>query len=308
MDTAGDDTVSRGVALGNFDGVHLGHREILRHLVSTSRKKRWLPCVYTLKPHPAKLLSPKTAPKLIQTEAQKKKILQSLGIKQIVFARFDKTFSRLPPEVFFEKILQRKLKAAGVWVGYDFTFGSRRSGDAALLKELCRKAGILCRVAKARFSGETLISSTHIRRFVRHGEMREAARLLGRPFALMGSVVKGFGIGGKELGIHTANLKVENELLPKIGIYVTRTIVPGGKTYASATSVGNNPTYPGKPFSVETHLIGFQGTLRGKKIEIQFLNRLRDEFKFPNSESLKNQIEKDIAAAKKQNATLRYHR
>lgn len=300
--------MKRGVALGNFDGVHLGHCEILRHLVATARKKRWVPCVYTLSPHPAKLLSPKTAPKLIQTETQKKKTLQSLGIKQIVFGRFDKTFAGLAPEVFFEKILLRKLKAAGIWVGYDFTFGTKRSGDAALLKELCRQSGILCHVTKAHFSGETLISSTHIRRFVRRGEMREAARFLGRPFALRGTVVKGFGIGGRELGLHTANLKVENELLPKIGIYATRTILHGGKAYASATSVGNNPTYPGKPFSVETHLIGFQGTLRGKKIEVQFLNRLRDEFKFPNSESLKDQIEKDIAEAKKQNATLRHHR
>lgn len=290
--------MNQGVALGNFDGVHLGHQKILLHMIKISRKKKWRSAAYTLSPHPAKVLSPKTAPKLIQTEAQKKRALLELGVDKIFVEPFHKTFAKMSPEDFFEKILVRKLKAGGVWVGYDFTFGTKRSGDIALLKELCRRAGILCHVTKAQFSKETLISSSQIRRLVRQGEIEEANPLLGHPLTLIGKVIKGYGIGGSELGIHTANLAVENELLPKNGIYVTRTKLSNGKTFASATSVGHNPTYEHKKFSIETHLIGFRGNLRGKKIEVQFLKRLRDEFKFPNSESLKDQINKDIKAAR----------
>lgn len=286
-----------GIALGNFDGVHLGHQAILRDLVKKCRAHGWVPAVYTFWPHPAKVLAPKTAPLLIQTPEQKRRALLAAGAAQVIVEKFDKKFSRMSPEQFFETILVNKLRVKGIWVGHDFTFGHKRGGNAEMLAVFCKKRGIEFHVTRPHFTGETLVSSTQIRLLAAAGRVDEAAKLLGRPFALTGKVVKGHGLGGK-LGIHTANLKVENELLPKMGIYITRTGLRTKTTWPSVTSVGFNPTFPGKGFSVETHLIGFAGNLRGKKIEVAFLKWLRDELAFPNEETLAAQIQKDIDEAR----------
>lgn len=299
--------------MGNFDGVHRGHQVILGHLVRYCKAHSWVPAVYTFAPHPAKVLSPQTAPLLIQTPEQKRRALQSAGIEKIITEKFDRKFARWGPEKFFETALVKKHKAGGVWVGHDFTFGHHRSGDVEKLSALCKRARIAFHKTSPRFVGATLVSSTQIRSLVALGKVDRAAALLGRPFALIGKVVRGAGIGEK-LGIHTANLNVENELLPKVGIYITRTHLPRAKnqgprtSYPSATSVGFNPTFPGKGFSVETHLIGFKGNLRGKKIEVAFLKWLREELTFPNEETLAAQIQKDITAARRYHAAVRTHR
>ncbi|MBI4223406.1 MAG: bifunctional riboflavin kinase/FAD synthetase, partial [Deltaproteobacteria bacterium] len=291
------------LALGNFDGVHCGHQAILRDLVQKCRVHGWRPAVYTFDPHPAKILAPRTAPPLIQTPEQKRRALEAAGVAKVIVEKFDKKFSQMNPERFFETVLVKRLRVRGIWVGHDFTFGHKRSGHAEMLAALCKKKGIGFRVIRPHFEGETLVSSTQIRALVRGGQVDLAAKLLGRPFALTGKVVKGMGLGGK-LGIHTANLKVENELLPKTGLYITttglRTTDYGLRTkknWPSVTSVGFNPTFPGKGFSVETHLIGFNGNLRGKKIEVAFLKWLRDELVFPNEETLAAQIQNDIDEA-----------
>src|SRR3989338_654164 len=288
------------VALGNFDGVHLGHQTILKAMIQYAQKKRWGTAVYTFEPHPAKILAPGSAPLLIQTLDQKITALKKLGIQRVVVEKFNISFSHMPHEKFFEKIVIKKLRARGIWIGYDFTFGFKRKGTTETLKNLCTKYNLLIIITKPKFKKENFVSSTQIRRLITGGNIQLANELLGKPFALIGRVVKGHGIGTK-MGIHTANLKVENELLPKVGIYITKTRV-GTKTWPSATSVGFNPTFPGKGFSVETHLIGFDGNLRGKKIEVEFLKWLREELTFPNIETLAVQIKKDIHEA------LRYHR
>lgn len=298
------------IALGNFDGVHKGHQVILKGLVATAKKRGWTRCVYTFDPHPAKILAPKTAPLLLQTLKQKRKALEELGIQRVVVEKFDSKFSSLSPKQFFTDILVKKLGAKAVWVGYDFTFGVKRSGSVALLKKFCDEKKIALHVTRAQFQKNTLVSSSQIRNLVLQGKVDQATGLLGRPFALCGTVVKGHGIGGK-LGLHTANLEVENELLPKIGIYITRTTLHASrftKHWPSATSVGFNPTFPGKGFSVETHLIGFEGNLRGKKIEVEFLKWLRDELAFPNAETLATQIKKDIEETLKFYETIRDYR
>ena len=301
------------IALGNFDGVHIGHQIILKKLIASAKKNGLMSCVYTFDPHPAKILSPKTAPLLLQTREQKLESLKKMGLDKVVVEKFNAAFSRRTPEAFFEKILLKKLRATSLWVGYDFTFGVKRSGNVALLKKFCEKYGVALHVTDAQFAKQTLISSSQIRNLVSQGKVKMAAALLGRPYALRGLVKKGYGIGGKQLGIHTANLKWENELLPKIGIYITRTKITSDerratKSWPSATSVGFNPTFPGKGFSVETHLIGFEGNLVGKKIEVEFLEWMREEFTFPNAETLATQIKKDIAEALKYNETLGHHR
>ena len=305
--------------MGNFDGVHLGHQAILHDLVKTAKKKGWVPCVYTFEPHPAKVLAPKTAPLLIQTLGQKMEALEKLGVEIVILETFDISFSHLTPEKFFHRILEKRLQPKELWVGYDFTFGVHRSGTVSLLETFCRENKIALHVTEAQFAKQTLMSSTQIRTLITSGNVSLAAELLGRPFALIGSVVKGYGIGGK-MGIHTANLHYQNELLPKTGIYITRTKIrtrdhgqwtidqKQKKSWPSATSVGFNPTFPGKGFSVETHLIGFEGNLRDKEIEVEFLAWLREEWTFPNTETLAVQIQKDITEALKFHETLRHHR
>lgn len=311
------------IALGNFDGVHLGHQAILKHLVKTCRKKGWVPCAYTFEPHPAKILSPKSAPKLLQTLEQKRRALKALGVQRVFVEPFTTLFLKKSPETFFNEVLVRKFKVRGIWVGYDFTFGYRRKGTIERLKKMCAAKKIPLFVLSAQFKNKTLISSSSIRGLLQQGGVEMAHKLLGRPFALIGKVVKGHGYGGGKLGIHTANLKAQNELLPKNGIYITRTTLRGtiarstiariskhDRTtfWPSATSVGFNPTFPEKGFSVETHLIGYKGNLRGKKIEVEFLKWLRDELTFPNPETLADQIHKDIAEALHFHETLRHHR
>lgn len=279
----------------------------MKELVRKASRNGLTPAVYTFTPHPAKILGPRSAPPLLQTAEQKIRALQTLGVQVVVLEPFTKKFAKLKPETFFKKILRERLNAKALWAGYNFTFGFKRSGGIELLKNLCRGTGIPLHVTPPQFYQGSLISSTQIRNFVQNGKVDLAWKFLGRPFALTGRVIAGAGIGGAKLGIHTANLKAENELLPKPGIYITRTQV-GRKSWASATSVGFNPTFPGKGFSVETHLIGFRGNLRGKKIEIAFLKWLREELTFPNPDTLAAQIHKDIAEAKKFNETLRHHR
>lgn len=299
-----------GLALGNFDGVHLGHQIILKNLLTTTADKGWMNAVYTFDPHPTKILSPKTTPPLIQTLNQKLECLEKLGVEAVIVEKFDAAFSKLTPKEFLNEILMRRLHAKGVWVGYDFTFGVKRSGNIETLKTFCKKEGVHLHVTGAQFKKETLVSSTQIRQLVGRGQVELAQEFLGRPFALIGEVERGKGIGG-EMGIHTANLKVENELLPRIGIYATRSTIHDPRftnNYPSATSVGFNPTFPGKGFSVETHLIGFDGNLVGKRIEVAFLQWLRNELTFPNVETLAMQIQKDISEALKIYETLRHHR
>lgn len=298
-------TQGLGIALGNFDGVHLGHQAILKKMCRAVRQKGWKSAVYTFDPHPAKILAPKSAPPLLQTLEQKLAFFRRLGLDFVILEKFDAKFSRLPARQFLQKILVDRLRVKGIWVGYDFTFGHQRLGNVEKLRNFCQNQGIDIAVMPAQFTQKALVSSTQIRALVSEGEVALAQKLLGRPFALIGKVVKGKGIGGK-LGIHTANVKVENELLPKNGIYITSTTIPRLTThdsrlttYPSATSVGFNPTFPGKGFSVETHLIGFKGNLWGKKIEVAFLKWLRDELTFPNAETLATQIQKDIAETKK---------
>lgn len=301
------------IAFGNFDGVHRGHQVILKKCVSYARSKGFLAFVYTFDPHPAKILAPKTSPLLIQTKEQKVERMKALGLDGIIFEKFDLNFSKQKPKYFFEKIVLNRLHAKALFVGYDFTFGYKRSGTVETLKNLCNQHHIPIFIIPPQFEGEILTNSTQIRNLVGQGKMNEASKLLGRPFALVGKVVQGFGIGGK-LGIHTANLKTENELLPKVGIYITQTRIQKNagtwekKYWPSATSVGFNPTFPGKGFSVETHLIGFKGDLKNKRIEVSFLQWLREEMKFPNEETLAMQIKQDILKTKQFYETFWHHR
>lgn len=281
------------LTIGNFDGVHLGHQAILKRVASVSHRTRGASVVYTFDPHPVMAIAPKACPKLLQTTGQKLSSLKECGVDIVVIELFTRKFARSSAKKFFEEVILKRLRPGHIIVGYDLTFGRHRLGDTKFLEGLCDRSGIGFEVIHPVFLGENLLSSTQVRSLVAKGEMEGAAKMLTRPFALIGSVVKGLGIG-KVLGFHTANIAPENELLPPEGAYITKTL-----GHVSVTNIGCNPTFGGRSLSVETHILNFQKKIYGRKIEIQFYKRLRDEIAFGNPLDLKCQIETDIDAAKR---------
>lgn len=285
------------VALGNFDGVHLAHQKMFKLALARAHKLKGTAVAYTFDPHPVKVLAQASAPAMINTLAQKLELLEKTGVDAAVVEKFEPRFAHLSAEDWFRKVLVKNLHAAGVVVGYDFTFGSHRSGTVETMEKLCAAAGLDCQVLEAQLLGETLISSSRIRAFVGKGEVEVAARLLGRPFFLDGTVIQGAGRGAS-LGIRTANLKTDNELIPLGGVYACWAEL-GKKRYPAVTNIGLNPTFGGRTLSIEAHLLGFHRDIYGKELRLHFLKRIRDERSFETVEALVAQIHRDIETAKK---------
>lgn len=286
------------ITLGVFDGVHKGHQALFDKIVKRGKRLNAPALVYTFNPHPVHLLAPTINLPLINTLPQRLALLSKQGIDLTFVAPFTKRFSQMSAVAFFENHLLKNFAPRELVVGYDFTFGSQRKGTFETLEKLGEKHGVPVTVVPPHFSGKCLISSTEIRRLVEQGSVERANALLGRPFSLEGIVVKGRGYG-RILGIHTANLRTENELLPKTGVYTTLTTVKG-KPYKSVTNIGPNPTFGGTELSIETHLLRYHGNLVHRPIRVEFIRRLRDEKKFSGPETLKKQILKDIQTAEKQ--------
>lgn len=285
------------VALGNFDGVHQAHRKMFQIAIREAKRIDGRAVAYTFDPHPVKVLSHVSAPLMINTLEQRLELMEQSGLDAIVVEPFDLKFAHLGAEEWFRKILLKRLHAAGVVVGYDFTFGSRRSGTVEILERLCEEAGIFCRVLEAQLEGEGLISSSQIRSFVAKGEVDHAATLLGRWFFVEGRVIRGAGRGAG-LGFPTANVKSENELKPAPGVYACFAEV-GRKRYRAVANLGQNPTFGGSALSLEAHLLDFKGNLYGKKLRLHFVKRLREERSFASVEDLVQQIRADIRQAEK---------
>jgi len=285
------------VALGNFDGVHLAHREMFRLTRKLAKKLKGTAVTYTFSPHPVKVLSPATAPAMINTLEQRLELLKDSGLDAVVVEPFELKFAHFKAEAWFQKVIVKNLHAAGVVVGYDFTFGSHRGGTVETMEKLCADSGLECRVLEAQMKGETLISSSNIRAFVAKGAVDRAAALLGRPYFLEGKVIQGAGRGAS-LGIRTANLKTENELIPMGGVYACYAEL-GKKRYRAVANLGLNPTFGGSTLSIEAHLLGFRRNIYGKTLRLHFIKRLRDERPFASVEELVAQIRKDIHGAEK---------
>lgn len=285
------------VALGNFDGVHQAHRKMFQVAIREAKRIGGKAVAYTFHPHPVQVLSQVAAPRMINTLEQRLELMAETGLDAAVVEPFDLKFAHLGAEEWFRKILLKRLHAAGVVVGYDFTFGSRRSGTVEVLERLCAEAGIFCKVLEAQLEGEGLISSTQIRNFVAKGEVEHAAALLGRWFFVEGSVVRGAGRGAG-LGFPTANIKSANELKPAPGVYACYAEV-NGKRYRAVANLGQNPTFGGSALSLEAHLLNFKGNLYGKKLRLHFVKRLRQERSFASAEELVQQIRLDIRQAEK---------
>ena len=285
------------VTLGVFDGIHRGHRSLFSRVIRRAQRVGGTAVVYTFDPHPAAVLVPESCPPMIMTLQQRVRAIQDLGIRKVVVQKFTRRFSRLSPEAFFRRVMIGRLRASEIFVGYNFTFGFHRSGTAEHLDRFGRQTGIPVHVIDPYLWRETLASSTQIRQLLTRGQLRPANELLGRRYSMEGRVIRGRGIGGRELGIHTANLKPENDQILPTGVYATYAWT-GGRRFRSVTNIGPNPTFGPGPLSVETHLLDFSRSILGKEIRVEFVEKLREEIAFASPGDLARQIHNDIRTAR----------
>lgn len=283
------------VSIGNFDGVHKAHVELIQ---KTNEEKGDLKSVvYTFSPHPFIALSKEI--ELITSEEKKEELIEITGVDILYKENCTKEFLEKSGEEFIKEVLVEKLGAKKVFVGYDFRFGKNGSCDVEFLKELSKKYGFTVTILDKKALGGTLIKSSEVRKFIKSGEIEKANELLGRAHSYSGVIEKGKALG-RTFGYPTANIMPdENMILPKFGVYVTKTKVDG-KVYPSISNVGINPTVEdGKKAKIETFILDFEGDLYGKSIEVSFLGMIREEKKFSSKEALFSQIEKDVKEAKK---------
>jgi len=286
------------VAIGNFDGVHLGHQKILRGVLERARAggNGLLATVLTFYPHPARVLRPAAAPALLATLDQRLAAFDAMGLDAALVLRFDEELSKVGAEEFARRFLVETLRAKAVLVGGNFRFGHKQAGDVKLLAAIGAECGFeVCVIEPVTVDGE-VVSSSGIRRMLVEGRVEEAAKFLGRPFSLEGEIRPGTGTGRK-LVVPTLNLTTQQEMLPKNGVYATEVIL-GGKRFPSATNIGVRPTFDGTRLAIESHLIDFSEQLTSGQMEIRFCARLRDEQKFASVDALREQVLRDIGRAK----------
>jgi riboflavin kinase / FMN adenylyltransferase len=277
----------RRLAVGEFDGVHIGHREVIRGANS----------VLTFEPHPRTVVAPESAPKLLTTLEQKADLIAALGVEELIVIPFDGSFAAQSAQAFVDGVLVEQLDARHVSVGENFRFGHRAQGDAALLRE---QDGFETRVVDlVELDGE-IVSSTHIRGLVATGAVGDAARLLGAPFGMRGNVAHG-DKRGRTLGFPTANLVPDpRHAVPDHGIYACRASVPGVGEWTAAVSIGVRPTFvTGRGLLVEAFLLDFEGDIYGRELRLDFLERLRGERRFDSVEALVEQMGRDVSETRR---------
>lgn len=285
------------VVLGNFDGIHKGHRELINIARAYSKDFNLKSLVFTFNPHPTFLLENKKAVNLIYLSNEKKKILQDL-VDIFIEYPFDIETLKMSPEFFVDQIISKQLNAKVVVVGDDYRFGQNRKGDIHLLNELSNKYGYKLIVLNKIKYENTIISSTWIRKEILDGNMEKVTSLLGQPFCIFGEVEYGKNIGNK-LGFPTANITPSSEkITPPNGVYISR-VTLNNQLYESITNIGVNPTVNGQKKVIETYIFDFNGNIYGEEIKIEILKYIRNENKFESVEGLKQQINNDIMTAKK---------
>lgn len=294
IDQYGDATKSASwcIALGSFDGVHLGHRKLIELLLYESKLHGTGSMIYTFNIHPRKILIPDKHIYLITDNEKRAEVMEDMGVDMLYLEDFEK-IKDMGAEAFVKNILVDRFKAKSIVVGYNYRFGIKGEGDSEILKDLGQKYGIKVNVVNAvEVHGHT-VSSSLIRHTIRSGAVEKVADYLGRDFSVHGKVIYGKQ-NGEVMGIKTANIDVKKDItLPKKGVYYTSTLLRG-KLYKSISNIGFNPTFSGESLSVETHLIDFCENIYGEEIEIFFHKNTRDEYKFLSMEELVRQIRRDI--------------
>jgi riboflavin kinase/FMN adenylyltransferase len=293
------------VTVGNFDGVHLGHRAIMDQVVARARAHRGKAVVWTFDPHPRKVLQPERPTPLLTTLEQKLELLDALDVDVTIIEPFTLEFAQTSPERFVRELLYGRLRPIEVYVGYDFHFGHDREGSMRLLTELGPRLGFAVTIVPEVTIGESDVNSTRIRSLLAEGDVAQAANLLGRFYSVRGRVVPG-DRRGRTLGFPTLNLALENEILPAGGVYSghLRFLDPGapaaGSVFGAVTNVGRRPTFEERSASIaEAHLLGFQGDAYGRRVELSFESRLREERRFAGPEALRAQIARDVEEARR---------
>jgi riboflavin kinase/FMN adenylyltransferase len=284
----------RAVAVGNFDGVHLGHQKILRCMVHQARRRRLSPLLLTFSPHPENILGKGRMP-MIQTLSQRLERVEESGVEEILVMPFNRHFSTLPPYRFIDLVLVKGLETRALWVGQNFHFGRKRAGSVETLKDYSQKNRTfdVCIIPPLIKAGGP-VSSSRIRVLLQAGRVDQAGALLGRPYEIAGTIICGRSVGRK-LGFPTANLKPQNEILPP-GIYISWADL-GEKSYASLTYIGKRPTFGRHRLHVEAYLFNFRGDLYGRGLRLRLLRRLRSDRKFSSSAALTRQISLDVSRA-----------
>ena len=289
------------VTIGNFDGVHTGHHELLREVARAAREKGLQPAVLTFDPHPASIVAPQRAARLLTTQAERCAVLASEGIEYVLVLPFTRDVAHWTPEQFVERVLVQGLRARAVIVGDNFRFGHGQAGDVNVLARLGQLYGFETRVVTPVKSRGRAVSSSEIRRAVELGNVAIAARLLGRPYATAGEVVPGHGIGSKQT-VPTLNLRTHAQVLPSTGVYITRTSdTESERHWNSITNVGYRPTFAdaagGQDLTIETFLLDRLEPPVPQRIRVEYLRRVREERKFETAEALKAQILRDVSRA-----------
>jgi riboflavin kinase/FMN adenylyltransferase len=287
------------LSVGNFDGVHRAHAQVLHTIVDRARKSGSKSVAVSFEPHPVRILRPDAEFKLLTPTPEKVRLLAATGLDAVMLLPFTRDLSLMTPHRFAHDILKKGLHAHEVHEGYNFHFGHKAAGNVTLLTEFGRKMGFEVHVyPEMRLRGEP-VSSSHIRKLINQGRVSRARHLLARPFSILSTAGRGRGYGAKYT-VPTINLSRYEELVPGDGVYITRTRL-GEECFDSVTNAGKRPTFGPESFAIETHLLNFHPIALAPEteVEIHFLQRLRDEIKFPSVESLREQIARDVKKARR---------
>ena len=289
------------LTIGNFDGVHLGHQALLNKVFERAKINNGTAVVYTFYPHPLFVLNPEKAPELLLSQEEKREILKNLGVQVLIEEPFSREFSSMDATHFFEEVFLKTIRPQEIIVGYDFGFGKNREGSVELLKSLAEKKNILVHQEKPlecslTESVKNICSSSKLRSLIYEGNVVDAKKMLGRPFFYSGIVKKG-NQRGRTIGFPTANILVDGKIHVKHGVYATQ-VKLRGKIYPGVSNFGIQPTFQNSILTLETHILNFSEDIYGEKIEVSLISRIRDEKKFASLQELKEQIVKDVKAAK----------
>lgn len=284
------------LTIGNYDGLHLGHRTIIGRVRERAEAIGGTSMLMTFHPHPLKILKPEKNVGMITPIYIKKRLLEESGIDVVFIVPFTEVFRTTSPEGFVRDILVGKLGIKGLIVGYDFRFGKEGKGNVDKLLTLSSQYDYFFEVQEAITLGGEKVGSNRIRKMIREGEVEKVMRHLGRPYMIEGRVIKGDS-RGRVIGFPTVNLNTEFDLIPRQGVYITE-VEQGGRRFPSVTNIGFNPTFDGRNLSIETHILDFSEDLYGKEMTLYFRGRVRDEVKFSDVEALKARIHMDVEAAR----------
>jgi riboflavin kinase/FMN adenylyltransferase len=288
------------ITIGNFDGVHIGHQALFHEVLERADALGGTAIAMTFEPHPIRVITRNGHPPLITLYEQKRELIEKAGIDVLICIPFTMDFAALSARIFVEDILVRRIGMKAIVVGQDYTFGNRREGNVKLLKRYAEELDFEVIVAdwiQSSTVDNDRISSTAIRELVMDGQMEKAGKMLGRDYQIRGTVAHGRDRGGKLLGIPTANINLQDELCPKVGVYAV-IVQYDGQRYSGVANIGYSPTFDDHVFTVEVHILDFKKDLYNQAIMVNFVQRLRDEKKFSGIAELVEQIKQDIADAR----------